>query len=107
MPVRIKKDEFRKVLDENEWNQGMLATYLKTSTGYVSQLINGHRNPPPKMRGRIFKLSCFKGCSFDDIFESVPRKFNSFSNLTDEEHQKFWDSLPESFKKKVFKFSKN
>ena len=67
MKVRIRGDAIRLVLARKNMSQNWLAMKVQTSTGYMSQLINGTRNPSGRMRNRI--LEVLKDCEFDDIFE--------------------------------------
>jgi predicted transcriptional regulator len=48
-------------------SQNWFAMKVKTSTGYMSQLISGTRNPSASMRRKI--LEVLSECQFDDIFE--------------------------------------
>jgi DNA-binding XRE family transcriptional regulator len=67
MKVRIRRDAIRRVLAKKNMSQNWLAMKLQTSTGYMSQLITGTRNPSSTMRMKI--LHVLGDCQFDDIFE--------------------------------------
>lgn len=66
MKVKVKGTEIRKILAKKNMSQNWLARKLQTSSGYLSQLIRGERNPSPKMRQKM--LSFLKDYQFDDLF---------------------------------------
>lgn len=67
MKVSLKNKEIKKILIRNNKSQNWLAHRLEVSTGYMSQLMDGSRNPSPKLRERIMdNLSQY---TFDDLFE--------------------------------------
>lgn len=67
MKVYIRRKEVKKILIRRNKSQNWLAYKLEISSGYMSQLMDGTRNPSPKLRERIMKnLSEQK---FDDLFE--------------------------------------
>jgi transcriptional regulator with XRE-family HTH domain len=47
-------------------SQNWFADRVGASSGYMSQLINGTRNPSPSMRDKI--LQVLKEYQFDDLF---------------------------------------
>lgn len=67
MQVRVKAEKIRKILAERNISQNRLAIYLGTTSGYLSQMVTGKRNPSPNMRERILKA--LRGYQFNDIFE--------------------------------------
>ena len=68
MKVKLKAELVREVLARKNLSQNWLAQKLETSTGYMSQLMTGIRNPSPEMRDKILELNIFKGYGFDDLF---------------------------------------
>ena len=67
MKVYIRNKEVKKILIRKNKSQNWLAYKLEISSGYLSQLMDGSRNPSPKLRERIMKkLPEYK---FDDLFE--------------------------------------
>jgi transcriptional regulator with XRE-family HTH domain len=56
----------RRILARKNMSQNWFATRIGTSSGYMSQLINGARNPSPEMREKILKV--LKEYQFDDLF---------------------------------------
>ncbi len=67
MKVYIRRKEVKKILIRKNKSQNRLACSLEISSGYMSQLMNGSRNPSPKLRERIMKK--LPGHKFDDLFE--------------------------------------
>lgn len=67
MKVRFKSEKIRKILAERNISQNRLAMHIGTTSGYLSQMVTGKRNPSPNMRERILKV--LKGYQFNDIFE--------------------------------------
>ena len=67
MKVRIKGNAIRRMLARKNMSQNWLAMKVQTSSGYMSQLITGTRNPSATMRTKI--LDVLRDCQFDDIFE--------------------------------------
>ena len=67
MQVRVKAEKIRKILAERNISQNMLAIYIGTTSGYLSQMVTGKRNPSPNMREKILKV--LSGYQFNDIFE--------------------------------------
>jgi transcriptional regulator with XRE-family HTH domain len=56
----------RRILARRNISQNWFADRLGTSSGYMSQLMNGTRNPSPKMREKI--LGFLTEYQFDDLF---------------------------------------
>jgi len=67
MKVALKKDNIRKILAQRNISQNWLAFRVGTTSGYISQMITGKRNPSPKMRKKILKV--LKGYEFEDLFK--------------------------------------
>ena len=66
MKVALKSKEIKKILIRKNKSQNWLAHRLEVSTGYMSQLIDGSRNPSPKLRERI--MNHLPEHKFDDLF---------------------------------------
>src|SRR5215471_1235324 len=66
MKVKLKTQSIRQILARKNVSQNWLAQRLDTSSGYMSQLMAGTRNPSPHMREKI--LEVLKGHEFDDLF---------------------------------------
>jgi len=69
MKVELKANQIKKILAEKNLSQNWLAYRIKTSTGYMSQLMGGSRNPSPVMRQKIQRV--LKGYTFDDLFQII------------------------------------
>jgi transcriptional regulator with XRE-family HTH domain len=67
MKVYMRRKEVKKILIRKNKSQNQLACSLEISSGYMSQLMNGSRNPSPKLRERIMKK--LPEHKFDDLFE--------------------------------------
>ncbi len=67
MKVELKKDNIRKILSQRNISQNWFAFRVGTTSGYISQMMTGKRNPSPKMRKKILKV--LKGNKFDDLFK--------------------------------------
>lgn len=67
MKVYMRRKEVKKILIRKNKSQNWLARRLEISSGYISQLMNGSRNPSPKLRERIMKK--LPEHKFDDLFE--------------------------------------
>ena len=67
MKVYIRRKEVKKILIRRNKSQNWLAYKLEISSGYMSQLMDGTRNPSPKLRERIMKK--LPEHKFDDLFE--------------------------------------
>lgn len=66
MIVGLKAKVVRKKLARKSLSQNWLAMRAGVSSGYMSQVMNGSRNPSPKFRQRL--LDVFPECQFDDLF---------------------------------------
>ena len=67
MKVALKADNIRKILAQRNISQNWLAFRVGTTSGYISQMMTGKRNPSPKMRKKILKV--LKDCEFEDLFK--------------------------------------
>ena len=67
MKVFLKSNEIKKILIRRNISQNYFAILAGTSSGYMSHLMTGKRNPSPKTRIKILKA--LKSKNFDDIFE--------------------------------------
>ena len=66
MKVYLKTNVIQKKLFRKNKSQNWLAEQFGISSGYMSQLMDGSRNPSPVLRVRILKV--FRGHEFDDLF---------------------------------------
>lgn len=64
--VRLNQVAVLRAIARRNMSQNMLAIRAGTSSGYVSQIICGTRNPSPRMREKI--LSVLAPLTFDDLF---------------------------------------
>lgn len=67
MKVLLKNKAIKEILIRKNKSQNWLAHRLEVSSGYMSQLMEGSRNPSPKLRERI--LNNLPEHKFDDLFE--------------------------------------
>ncbi len=66
MKVFIRKAAIQEILIRRCKSQNWLAHKLELSSGYMSQLMDGSRNPSPKIRQRI--MDNLPEHDFDDLF---------------------------------------
>jgi transcriptional regulator with XRE-family HTH domain len=66
MQVQLNAAAIRRILAEKNRTQNWLAQRVGTTSGYMSQMLAGHRHPSPKMRRAILKV--LKGYDFKEIF---------------------------------------
>ena len=66
MKVYMRRKEVKKILIRKNKSQNWLARRLEISSGYMSQLMDGSRNPSPKLRERI--MNNLPEHKFDDLF---------------------------------------
>jgi len=64
--VRLNQVAVLRAIARRNMSQNMLAIRAGTSSGYVSQIICGTRNPSPRMREKL--LSVLAPLTFDDLF---------------------------------------
>jgi len=69
MLVNLKNCEFRKILTRRNMSQNRFAMKLGISSGYMSQLMCGFRNPSPDLREKILAELKMDESRFDDLFE--------------------------------------
>ena len=68
MTIRVKLNQAAvlRAIARRNMSQNMLAIRAGSSSGYISQIICGTRNPSPRMREKL--LSVLAPLTFDDIF---------------------------------------
>ena len=66
MKVKLRAKTVRRHLAKKNLSQNWLAIRLDTTSGYMSQLMRGIRNPSPEMRQKIQEI--LPGYSFDELF---------------------------------------
>ncbi len=66
MEVILKKKNLEKILIRKNKSQNWFADRIEISSGYMSQLMTGLRNPSPKVRERI--MNHLPEQNFDDLF---------------------------------------
>jgi len=64
--VRIKPDEIRRRLAERNETLKWLTHRLDITSGHMSHLMRGKRNPSPKLRQRMMRVLEVK--NFDELF---------------------------------------
>ena len=69
MVVAIRSEAIRKILARKNMSQNWLARQLGVSSGYMSQLMTGVRNPSPDLRIKILERLKMDESGFDKIFE--------------------------------------
>jgi transcriptional regulator with XRE-family HTH domain len=68
MKVAIKVRKVKEKLARRNISQNSFAKKLKITSGYMSQLFSGTRNPSAKLRKKILKELKLDEDHFDDIF---------------------------------------
>lgn len=75
MTVKLQVQAFKKLLAKKNLSQNAFAKRLRVSSGYMSQMICGQRNPSPQLRERILeilnkvqKMREEREFQFDDLF---------------------------------------
>jgi len=68
MTIRVKLNQavVLRAIARRNMSQNMLAIRAGTSSGYISQIMRGTRNPSPRMREKL--QSVLAPLTFDDIF---------------------------------------
>ena len=73
--VKLKIPVFRRMLAERNISQNRFAQLAGLTSGFMSQLLAGIRNPSPAVRKQLWnalnksrKAQGLKGYAFDDIF---------------------------------------
>jgi len=64
--VRLNQSAVLRAIARRNMSQNMLAIRVGSSSGYISQIMCGTRNPSPRMREKI--QSVLVPLTFDDIF---------------------------------------
>ena len=64
--VRLNKAAVLRAIARRNMSQNMLAIRVGSSSGYISQIMCGTRNPSPRMREKL--QGVLAPLSFDDIF---------------------------------------
>lgn len=63
--IRVSTDDILARMAKKNMSRLDLAKAISSSSGYVSQIINGDVQPGPDLRSRILGAL---GCRFDDVF---------------------------------------
>ena len=68
MIIRVKLNQAAvlRAIARRNMSQNMLAIRVGSSSGYISQIMRGTRNPSPRMREKLQDV--LKPLTFDDIF---------------------------------------
>jgi transcriptional regulator with XRE-family HTH domain len=66
MKVKLRSKKVRELLARKNLSQNWLAGRIGASSSYISQVMNGVRNPSPRMREAIMQV--FKDSKFDELF---------------------------------------
>ena len=66
MKVKLRENKIKRILIRKNKSHNWLAYKVEISSGYMSQLMDGSRNPSPKLRERIMNI--LPGHEFDDLF---------------------------------------
>ncbi len=64
--VKINQSAVLKAIARRNMSQNMLAMRVGSSSGYISQIMCGTRNPSPMMREKL--QNALAPLTFDDIF---------------------------------------
>ena len=64
--VRLNQAAVLRAIARRNMSQNMLAIRVGSSSGYISQIMCGTRNPSPRMREKL--QGVLAPLSFDDIF---------------------------------------
>ena len=64
--VRLNQTAVLRAIARRNMSQNMLAIRAGTSSGYISQIMCGTRNPSPRMREKL--QTALAPLTFDDIF---------------------------------------
>jgi transcriptional regulator with XRE-family HTH domain len=69
-PYRFRlRPEVRRAIARGNLSQNEVARRCGLTSGFLSQLLRGQRNPGPRTRARLLKA--LPGMSFDELFEEV------------------------------------
>ncbi len=69
MIVALRSNNMKKILARKNMSQNCFAMRLGASSGYMSQLMSGVRNPSPVLREKILAELKMDESGFDEIFE--------------------------------------
>ena len=69
MIVALKSKQVKEILARKHMSQNGFAIRLDVSSGYMSQLMSGVRNPSPALREKISAVLKVNESEFDQIFE--------------------------------------
>lgn len=69
MKVAIRHNKIQKILAKKNMSQNCFAMRLGVSSGYMSQLMSGVRNPSPDLRVKILAELKMDESGFDEVFE--------------------------------------
>lgn len=68
MIVALRSTKVKKILARKNMSQNCFAMRLGFSSGYMSQIMSGVRNPSPALRDKILKELKLDESRFDDLF---------------------------------------
>ncbi|MBI5407929.1 MAG: helix-turn-helix transcriptional regulator [Nitrospirae bacterium] len=68
MVVALRKEKIKKILARKNMSQNAFAFRIGVSSGYMSQLMSGIRNPSPLLRERLLTVLKLDENNFDKIF---------------------------------------
>ena len=68
MKVSLKPKVLKERLARRNISQNCFALKLEVSSGYMSQLFSGIRNPSPKLRKKILNVLKLDENNFDEVF---------------------------------------
>jgi transcriptional regulator with XRE-family HTH domain len=69
MVVALRGAKIRQILARKNMSQNNFAYRIGASSGYMSQLMSGIRNPSPLLRERILTALKLDESNFDQIFK--------------------------------------
>jgi transcriptional regulator with XRE-family HTH domain len=69
MKISLKPRVLKEKLARRNMSQNCFVLKLKVSSGYMSQLFSGARNPSPKLRKKILDALGLGEKNFDEIFK--------------------------------------
>lgn len=67
--VKLRGRAIRKILAQKNKSQNWLAQRMSITSGHMAQLLNGDRNPSPKVRQKFQEY--FKELNFEQLFSFV------------------------------------
>lgn len=69
MIVALRSDRIKKILARKNMSQNCFAMRIGVSSGYMSQIMSGVRNPSPVLREKILSTLKMTEDEFDEVFE--------------------------------------